>query len=271
MGRFMSADPSGIFLGNKADPQQLNLYAYARNNPLRFLDPLGLDCTYLNNGGNGVDSIDHSSNIGECQQNGGYWANGWVANSSWVQTNPYNNNALIYSPLDNGQMGLSLASQTWTQGAFAQGEAPSSFFPFFQPSYDWGQTNSQKLLLAAAKGADLAAHVIPVACGGGVFAYAGAEGQKGGAEGFVGGLAEYDSKEGGSVTGLVEASKAGGPGGGVTGPNGGVAPLAFIPVAGEGGVVLFKDGIGVYAGEAAGHVGYGAGAYAHITSAAACK
>jgi len=42
-------------------------------------------------------------------------------------------------------------------------------------------------------------------------------------------------------------------------------------VAGEGGVVLFKDGIGVYAGEATGHVGYGAGAYAHITSAAACK
>jgi hypothetical protein len=104
-----------------------------------------------------------------------------------------------------------------------------------------------------------------------VFAYAGAEGGKGGGEGFVGGIAEYDSKEGWSLTGLAEASKADGPGGGVTGPNGGVAPLMFIPLVGEGGVVLFKDGIDVYTGDAAGHMGYGAGTYARVTSAAACN
>jgi len=33
MGRFASPDPSGIDLANPLDPQQLNLYVYARNNP----------------------------------------------------------------------------------------------------------------------------------------------------------------------------------------------------------------------------------------------
>jgi RHS repeat-associated protein len=43
-GRFMSTDPTGIFLGNLNDPQQLNLYSYVRNSPVNFLDPNGLDC-----------------------------------------------------------------------------------------------------------------------------------------------------------------------------------------------------------------------------------
>jgi len=42
-GRFMSPDPTGIFLGNLNDPQSLNLYAYVRNNPTSLTDPLGLD------------------------------------------------------------------------------------------------------------------------------------------------------------------------------------------------------------------------------------
>lgn len=44
VGRFVSQDPvsrdnPGKFL---LDPQQFNYYAYARNNPLRYIDPLGL-------------------------------------------------------------------------------------------------------------------------------------------------------------------------------------------------------------------------------------
>lgn len=41
-GRFMSPDPTGIFLGNLNDPQQLNLYAYVRNNSTSMTDPSGL-------------------------------------------------------------------------------------------------------------------------------------------------------------------------------------------------------------------------------------
>ena len=57
VGRFISVDPVFNQMGNKnavkamtnrtqsavlADPQKLNAYSYARNNPLRFIDPFGL-------------------------------------------------------------------------------------------------------------------------------------------------------------------------------------------------------------------------------------
>jgi len=42
-GRFTSSDPLYIEMKRLSDPQQLNLYAYTRNNPLKFTDPTGLD------------------------------------------------------------------------------------------------------------------------------------------------------------------------------------------------------------------------------------
>lgn len=43
LGRFMTPDPLYLELHRLGDPQQLNLYSYTRNNPLKFTDPLGLD------------------------------------------------------------------------------------------------------------------------------------------------------------------------------------------------------------------------------------
>jgi RHS repeat-associated protein len=43
MGRFMSPDPSSLYYANPRDPQSFNLYSYAHNNPLIFVDPNGLD------------------------------------------------------------------------------------------------------------------------------------------------------------------------------------------------------------------------------------
>jgi RHS repeat-associated protein len=44
-GRFTSPDQLLINAGRLLDPQLLNLYTYARNNPLKFTDPTGLDVT----------------------------------------------------------------------------------------------------------------------------------------------------------------------------------------------------------------------------------
>jgi RHS repeat-associated protein len=86
LGRFMSPDPSGLLAQKPTYPQSWNLYAYAMNNPLIFIDPTGLDCVYANDAGNGVESIDHNSNSGECGQNGGSWAPGY-ADENWAHFN----------------------------------------------------------------------------------------------------------------------------------------------------------------------------------------
>ena len=43
LGRFIQADPLYLLKRRLVDPQQLNLYEYSRNNPLRFTDSSGLD------------------------------------------------------------------------------------------------------------------------------------------------------------------------------------------------------------------------------------
>ncbi len=41
LGRFLSIDPVAVSREKMKDPQQLNMYAYTRNNPLRYIDPNG--------------------------------------------------------------------------------------------------------------------------------------------------------------------------------------------------------------------------------------
>jgi RHS repeat-associated protein len=47
-GRFTSVDPVKVNKSRMFDPQRFNLYAYVRNNPLKFIDPKGED-VFLNN------------------------------------------------------------------------------------------------------------------------------------------------------------------------------------------------------------------------------
>jgi hypothetical protein len=262
----MTPDPAGIFVADTSFPQSWNLYSYVRNNPLNFIDPRGLDCAYLNDAGTGAESIDHNSNIGECEQNGGYWANGTINQLSWVQPNVNNDTAVIYSQFSNGGIGVSLASQTWTQGAFGlSDEASSSLYSFQQ----WTPLNWNERAIREIEKA------LPTVCGGGAFFYAGVQGKKKGVGGFVGYLGEWDSNSGYSHNGLGELGGEHGAGGVAVSTNGRVDGLAFVPAGpvGEfGGGVTDGTAFGFYAGTPEKFpVGIGGGAYLNLTSNAGCR
>jgi len=87
--RWLSPDPAGWDAVNQSAPQSLNRYAYVMNNPMSAVDACGLDCVYLTSGGDGIDSVDHNSDQGECWQNGGYWAPGYVPDdNSYITFDP---------------------------------------------------------------------------------------------------------------------------------------------------------------------------------------
>jgi RHS repeat-associated protein len=70
MGRFLSPDPSKLYYADPTNPQSLNLYAYARNNPLKFTDPTGMYCDYSDHSdpASGFDpsQFDYHSTQNEC-------------------------------------------------------------------------------------------------------------------------------------------------------------------------------------------------------------
>jgi RHS repeat-associated protein len=129
-GRWISPDPAGLAAVDPMDPQSWNRYAYVTNRPLTSIDPLGLDCIYLNDSGEGVAEIDHNSNQNECWNGnggGGYWVDGNVADASWVQIDV--NSGLIDAVSNiNGFLGESVAGSNadggiaFTQGPFALNE-----------------------------------------------------------------------------------------------------------------------------------------------------
>lgn len=82
MGRFTGVDPFLNIEAAPGDPQQWNRYVYARNNPLIFNDPTGLDCVYANSSGDGVGSIDHDGNATTCARNSGTWVPGTIADGN---------------------------------------------------------------------------------------------------------------------------------------------------------------------------------------------
>src|SRR6185437_10999387 len=98
MGRFMSPDwntvPTAIPFGDLQSPQSLNLYSYVHNNPIGLVDLDGHDCVYLNDKGDGVESIDHHSSAKECKDTNGAWADGEVQKNN-VLTDPQSDEILI--------------------------------------------------------------------------------------------------------------------------------------------------------------------------------
>src|SRR5262249_30044877 len=61
-------DPAGLASANPANPQSWNRYAYALNNPLTLVDPLGLDpCNTISGGWQCYDPSNSSPGVGALQ------------------------------------------------------------------------------------------------------------------------------------------------------------------------------------------------------------
>jgi RHS repeat-associated protein len=72
IGRFLSPDPMGIASGSLTNPQSLNLYAYALNNPLINIDPDGRECVWDDGSYDSADDPD-TGDPDKCGGQGGTW------------------------------------------------------------------------------------------------------------------------------------------------------------------------------------------------------
>jgi RHS repeat-associated protein len=71
-GRWISPDPAGAAAVDLSNPQSWNRYAYALNNPLRYIDPLGLYCQW-DDGTQDDPEFDGGAGFGDCEDQGGTW------------------------------------------------------------------------------------------------------------------------------------------------------------------------------------------------------
>jgi hypothetical protein len=70
MGRFLSPDPSGLYYADITNPQSMNLYSYALNNPLINTDPTGMECVWDDGSYDSADDPD-TGNAAGCSGQGG--------------------------------------------------------------------------------------------------------------------------------------------------------------------------------------------------------
>jgi RHS repeat-associated protein len=129
MGRFMTPDPgnlSAIFHMN--DPQSWNGYAYARNNPLKYTDPSGLDYTICDSDGKNCSHMDdktfdseRNKDKGELFQNGSMFHFDQDGNKVMDGTYQWNGPDIPGDPAANlAAMGMIGNGGTAIVGAFAE-------------------------------------------------------------------------------------------------------------------------------------------------------
>ncbi|WP_213807878.1 RHS repeat-associated core domain-containing protein [Granulicella sp. dw_53] len=105
MGRFVSPDPSVLDFADLGNPQSLNLYSYALNNPLKYIDPTGLDQCIWDDGTRDDEVQYGGASQQDCKDQGGNWAGNTDA-SIKVTASSSGNTITTY---DMGYMGGQIA------------------------------------------------------------------------------------------------------------------------------------------------------------------
>ena len=146
-GRFMSPDPSGLLYANPFNPQSLNLYSYAQNNPLTNIDPTGKDCVYLSNNSSSIEEVDADSDTSasDCGSTGGTHVTGSL--TGYGSTDPdgtinefYSNAYGTQNGSQNGMPNPSTVSGFFGYlGSFLTGSGPTNVL------YGPGNTATQQM------------------------------------------------------------------------------------------------------------------------------
>jgi RHS repeat-associated protein len=135
-GRFTSADPLGNFVASAADPQSWNMYSYARNNPLAFIDPSGYDSCETPNGETSPSDDFGGVDSEVCGDLGGTWQSSWDITDN---VNQYNAQQITLNPDPDGWLNL-WSAENGPMGAGYTFSITGSTTPLRNPNAPWTLT-----------------------------------------------------------------------------------------------------------------------------------